>query len=171
MERLWAPWRMEFILGENAKSVPGAANDGCVLCALPKETDGPENLILWRGERIYVVMNKFPYSNGHLMVVPFRHVGDYEDLTEEEGAELFRLSRRCVAILRKSLKAHGFNVGLNLGKAAGAGIEPHLHLHIVPRWEGDHNFMPVLGDVRVIPEHIQATYAGLRDLFLTHARK
>ena len=163
MDRLWAPWRMEFILDEKAKS--GEGGSGCVLCDLQKTDDGPDNLILCRGDLTFVVMNKYPYSNGHLMVVPLRHVGDFETLTGEEGSELFRMSQRCLAALREATKAHGFNVGLNLGKAAGAGIEPHLHLHIVPRWEGDHNFMPVLGDTRVIPEHIEATYETLRKSF------
>ncbi len=166
MDRLWAPWRMEFILDDSAKSGDEGGAPCCVLCELQKTDDGPGNLILCRGDLTFVVMNKYPYSNGHLMVVPLRHVGDFETLTGEEGSELFRMSQNCIAVLRKATKAHGFNVGLNLGKAAGAGIEPHLHLHIVPRWEGDHNFMPVLSDVRVIPEHIEATYETLRKVFL-----
>lgn len=165
MERLWAPWRMEFILNSKSNSGEEGGGSRCVLCGLQEMEDGPGNLILCRGGRSFVVMNKYPYSNGHLMVVPMRHVGDFEELSEEEGAELFRLSQRCITVLRENLKAHGFNVGFNLGKAAGAGIEPHLHLHVVPRWEGDHNFMTVLGDVRVIPEHIEATYMTLRKAF------
>ncbi len=169
MDRLWAPWRMEFILNENAKSGEGDGSSGCVLCGLRQMDDGPGNLILCRGALTYIVMNKYPYSNGHLMVVPHRHVGDFEELTEEEGSELFRMNQRCITVLRENMKTHGFNVGYNLGKAAGAGIEPHLHLHIVPRWEGDHNFMPVLSDVRVIPEHLEATYEALRKSFVKFA--
>ncbi len=156
---------MEFILSENSKSNEGEPSR-CVLCDLQEADDGPDNLFLCRGGLTFVIMNKYPYSNGHLMVVPLRHVKDFEALTEEEGSELFRMCQRCITILRENTKAHGFNVGFNLGRAAGAGIEPHLHLHIVPRWEGDHNFMPVLGDVRVIPEHIEATYLTLRKSFL-----
>ncbi len=153
---------MEYILREN-KSTGEGGGPGCILCDLAKEEDGPGNLILRRGNLAYVVMNKYPYSNGHLMVVPYRHEKDFDALSEEEGAEIFRLGQMCVALLRRALSAQGFNMGLNLGKPAGAGIDPHLHFHVIPRWEGDHNFMTVVGEVRTIPEHIQATYEGLHE--------
>ncbi len=143
----------------------GGAPSACVFCGLLDGEDGEENLILQRGEWAYVVMNRYPYTNGHLMVVPIRHVEDYEGLGEEECREIFAFSQKCVGVLRKRLKAHGFNVGLNLGRSAGAGIAGHLHMHVVPRWEGDHNLMPVLGDVRVIPGSLETTYNQLRPDF------
>ena len=146
-------------------SRPDAGEGTCIFCGLTGEPDGPGNLILHRGRLAYVIMNKFPYSNGHLMVVPFRHVKDIEELNADEGGEIFLLAQRCVASLRAGLKAQGFNLGFNLGRPAGAGIDDHLHLHVVPRWEGDHNFMPVLGEVRVIPEHMAQTYAALHEAF------
>ncbi|MDA1001118.1 MAG: HIT domain-containing protein [bacterium] len=164
MKRLWAPWRMDFILGKS-EGQKGGGPAPCVLCSLLRKADGPENLVLFRGEVSYVIMNKYPYTNGHLMVVPLRHVQHMDELTPEEGAEMFRLAQKVVAVLREKLGAHGFNVGFNLGKAAGAGIDEHLHMHIVPRWEGDHNFMPILGEVRVIPEHLEETYRHLQGAF------
>ena len=166
MKRLWAPWRMEYLHDDKSSSgAPQGEEDSCVFCGLLNEEDGPGNLILHRSGLAYVVLNKYPYSNGHLMVVPNRHVQEFDALSDEEGAEIFRLTQKSIAILRRVLGAHGFNAGLNLGKAAGAGIAPHLHLHVVPRWEGDHNLMPVIGDIRVIPEHIEATYENLRAVF------
>lgn len=157
---------MEYILREKPGSTP-QARDGksCIFCNLQREKDGPENLVLYRSEAAYVVMNKFPYSNGHLLVVPVRHEKDFEALSDAEGTEIFQLGQKCIAVLRKALNAQGFNLGLNLGNAAGAGIAPHLHLHVVPRWKNDHNFMTVIGDVRVIPEHIKTTYGNLRQGF------
>lgn len=162
MERLWAPWRREFVVKGGS-----GEGDGCIFCALPAGGggDGPGNLILHRGRSAYVVMNKYPYSNGHLMVVPFRHTDDFTDLRPEEASEVFHLAQRCVAALRERMRAHGFNVGFNLGKAAGAGIEEHVHLHVVPRWEGDHNLMTILGETRVIPESLNSTYETLRPAF------
>ncbi|MBI1724661.1 MAG: HIT domain-containing protein [Candidatus Tectomicrobia bacterium] len=163
MERLWAPWRREFV-AKGASSGEGRSG-GCIFCALLGADDGPENLILHRGRCAYVVLNKYPYSSGHLMVVPLRHTADFTDLRAEEVAEMLLLAQRCVAALRERMSAHGCNVGFNLGKAAGAGIEEHVHLHVVPRWEGDHNFMAVLGEVRVIPEGLHSTYETLRPAF------
>ena len=159
MERLWAPWRREFVV-RGASS--GEGKGGCIFCELMKGDDGPGNLILHRGHSAYVVLNKYPYSNGHMMVVPFRHTDDFTDLRPEEAGEIFLLAQRCVAALRERLNAHGFNVGFNLGKAAGAGIEEHVHLHVVPRWEGDHNLMTILGGTRVIPESLDSAYETLR---------
>ncbi|MEE9274950.1 MAG: HIT domain-containing protein [bacterium] len=163
MDRLWAPWRMEFILERVKGSGNGEAP--CILCGVLEAEDGPSNLILHRGRLAYIVLNKYPYSNGHLMVVPIRHVREFDALGAEEGAEIMALAQRCVAALREKLGAHGFNVGMNLGEAAGAGIEGHLHLHVVPRWRDDHNFMATIGDVRVIPEHIEETYKTLSASF------
>ncbi len=172
MEPLWAPWRMEYIHrdksaegGSAEASAEGKEEAGCIFCGLLKEEDGPANLVLHRSELAYVVLNKYPYSNGHLMVVPNRHVKEFEALGEEEGMAIFRLTQKCISILRQTHGAQGFNAGMNLGKAAGAGIDSHLHFHVVPRWEGDHNFRPVLGEVRVIPEHIESTYGNLKRAF------
>lgn len=129
---------------------------------LAAENDDERNLILWRGHHVFVIMNLYPYNNGHLMIVPFREVAEYEALTTEEQVELAQTIERCIRWLRKALSPEGFNVGINLGKAAGAGIPSHLHAHIVPRWSGDTNFMPAIGEVKVIPEAIYATYDKLR---------
>ncbi len=162
MERLWAPWRGEYVVRDAGRAQESSA---CVFCDLLEAEDGPENLILHRGAHAYVVMNRYPYANGHLMVVPMRHLEDYEALGEEECREIFALSQKCVGVLRKRVSAAGFNVGFNLGTSAGAGIAGHLHLHVVPRWEGDHNLMPVLGGVRVIPESLETTYERIRPDF------
>lgn len=167
MDRLWAPWRREFVMKAASPAPRGREGARCIFCGLPETGDGPENLILHRGCSAYVVMNKYPYSSGHLMVVPFRHEADFAALRPEEASEIILLAQECVAALRGRMNAHGFNVGFNLGKAAGAGIEEHVHLHVVPRWEGDHNFMHVLGEVRVIPEHLHSTYETLRPAFPT----
>lgn len=165
MERLWAPWRGEYVASGAVSERDGRTPSPCVFCGLLEGEDGEENLILHRGERAYVVMNRYPYTNGHLMVVPIRHAEDYEGLGAEECREIIALSQKCVGVLRKRLKAHGFNVGLNLGRSAGAGIAGHLHMHVVPRWEGDHNIMPVLGGVRVIPGSLETTYNQFRPDF------
>ena len=155
---------MKYIKGED-KGRPEGLGTECVLCGLQKSEDGPENLILFRGARAFVILNRFPYTNGHVMIVPNRHVRNFEMLDSEEGSEIFRLAQRAVAVLREKLDAQGFNMGMNLGTMAGAGIDSHLHLHIVPRWEGDTNFMPVIGEVRVIPEHHTETYEALLSAF------
>ncbi len=156
MKRLWAPWRMEYILQEKKK--------GCFFCQGLRERKDEENLILYRGKLALVMMNRFPYNNGHLMVVPKRHCRRLEDLSAKEGHELFRLLQVSLQLLRSNLNPDGFNVGLNLGKAAGAG-EEHLHVHIVPRWAGDSNYMPVLGETKVISQHLAETYRNLRSGF------
>ena len=154
METLWAPWRMEYILGNKA--------EGCVFCRAAEDGDG---LTLYTGKRVLVVMNKFPYTNGHLLVSPIRHLASLEELTFGEMGDLMGTVAGAVAILKKTMAPEGFNVGLNLGKAAGAGVADHLHVHIVPRWQGDVNAMTVLADVRVIPEHIQTTFDRLKPHF------
>ncbi len=157
MERLWAPWRLEYIVGEK--------EEGCIFCEFPKRGDDTKHLILHRGALVYIIMNAFPYSNGHLLVAPYRHVGDISELTDEECREIMLLARKCCQVLREAVRPDGFNLGINLGTAAGAGIADHVHMHIVPRWNGDTNFMPVLADVKVIPEALEATYAKLKPLF------
>ena len=158
---------MEYIQEDKTSSgAPQGEADGCVFCGLLDEEDGPGNLILHRSRLAYVVLNRYPYANGHLMIVPRRHVQEFDALSQEEGAEIFRLTQKSIVIMRRVLGPHGFNAGMNLGKAAGAGIAQHLHFHVIPRWEGDHNLMPIIGDIRVIPEHIETTYRNLRADFL-----
>ncbi len=157
MDTLWAPWRMNFIEGKAGKE------DGCVFCnriRLPRER-WREYGVLDVGPHTMVLMNRYPYANGHLLVIPVRHCQDLSALPEDEYMDLTRVLRLSVERMRKALNPQGFNVGMNLGSAAGAGIADHLHFHIVPRWNGDHNFMPVIGDVRVMPEYLEATYDRL----------
>jgi ATP adenylyltransferase len=139
----------------------GVDQPGCIFCSEPGASD-EESLIVHRGQRCYVLMNLYPYSSGHLMVAPFRHVAEPGDLDADERAELWELLDRALAVLREALSPHGFNAGLNIGRVAGAGVEDHLHLHVVPRWNGDTNFMPVLADVKVMPEHLRRTAERIR---------
>jgi len=164
MRQLWAPWRIKYIL-EADKA------DGCIFCDKPKEDRDEENLILYRGRKCFVMMNKFPYNNGHLMIAPYRHTADLAGLLPEEREELMALAGMSVEILERVLSAQGFNIGMNLGRVAGAGIDQHLHLHVVPRWSGDTNFMPILGDVKVISEALEETYRKLRSGFEDLARR
>lgn len=156
MLTLWAPWRMEYIAGDKSS--------GCILCEKPKEGRDSENFILFRGEAVFIIMNIFPYNSGHLLIAPYRHIDTLALLTKEEAAELMAFAQKSEKVLKETLKAEGFNLGINLGKAAGAGIEGHIHLHVVPRWNGDTNFMPILGETKVIPEYLSSTYLKL----LTH---
>jgi ATP adenylyltransferase len=158
MKVLWAPWRMGYILAENKA-------DGCIFCPGADRSADQERLILHVGPRTMVVMNRFPYNNGHLLVAPVKHVSSLERLNQDETLGLLLMVRKSIEILKQVMKPDGFNVGLNLGHVAGAGMENHMHFHIVPRWKGDTNFMTVIEDVRVIPEHIKATYAKLVPLF------
>ncbi|MBN1848603.1 MAG: HIT domain-containing protein [Deltaproteobacteria bacterium] len=158
MKVLWAPWRMEYILSDK-KDIP------CIFCPGQDRTKDEDRLILYVGILTMVMMNKYPYNNGHLLVAPIRHLSDMEALTDEESLDLLLTVRRVIAILKKTMNPEGFNVGLNLGQVAGAGVEDHMHFHIVPRWNGDNNFMTVLGDVRMIPEHIRDTYRKLKPYF------
>ncbi len=157
MKVLWAPWRMEYILGEDK-------TPGCIFCPQPGE-DLAERLILFTGRLTRVMMNKYPSINGHLLISPLRHVPGLDDLTREELLDLQLKLRDSLNILKKAMSPHGFNVGLNLGIVAGAGVESHLHFHVVPRWNGDTNFIPVFAEVRVIPEHFRETYQRLAPLF------
>jgi ATP adenylyltransferase len=159
VDRLWSPWRMEYI--EAAK----AGAEGCIFDELPAKGDDEAALILARGEHGFVVMNTFPYNPGHLMVAPFRHTGDFGDLRVEELADLDRLLQGSIRALREEMEPHGFNVGMNIGRVAGAGFPDHLHWHVVPRWNGDTNFMPVVGQTRVLPELLEETYRKLAPRF------
>ena len=157
MDKLWAPWRMEYILSDKS--------DGCIFCDKPKETNDRENLILWRGEQSFIIMNFYPYNNGHLMVVPYDHIGDLMSLNESQNAELMAGIAKCTDILQRLFKPDGYNIGMNLGRVAGAGIDDHLHFHVVPRWSGDTNFMPILGHIKVISEGLWETYDKLYPFF------
>ncbi len=154
METMWAPWRMEYILGDKA--------DGCIFC---KALSTDDDLTLYKGPETMVVMNKYPYINGHLLVAPVRHVSGLSRLNGQEKELLLATVDKSVEILKTVMQPDGFNVGLNLGRVAGAGVEEHLHFHIVPRWFGDVNALTVFADVRVIPEHIKATFSNLKPLF------
>lgn len=158
MKTLFAPWRMRWIR-EGGRMGEG----GCILCDLGSRSPGDESGVLEKGPLAFSVLNRFPYTAGHLMVVPLRHVASPADLTADEWMEIHRLMGRCLRALERSLRPHGFNVGINLGRAAGAGIEDHCHLHVVPRWEGDHNFLTVLGEARVVPEDLPETRRRLME--------
>ena len=158
MEDIWAPWRMEYI-------ERGESDEGCFLCDARDSSDDRGHLVLDRRAEAFLIMNRYPYTNAHLMAVPNRHVADLESLTPNEIAELMRLVQDSVGILKGAVAAQGFNVGINLGRVAGAGVADHLHIHIVPRWLGDTNFMPVCSDFKVISEHIVATYDRLKPYF------
>jgi ATP adenylyltransferase len=160
-QRLWTPHRMAYIQGENKPSGPGA-EDGCPFCLIPAKSD-EDGLVLARGEHVYAVLNLYPYNGGHLMVVPFRHVADYPGLTGEETSELAGFTKRAMQTLREASGAQGFNIGMNQGAVAGAGIAAHLHQHVVPRWGGDTNFMPVVGHTRVLPQLLAETREMLAD--------
>jgi ATP adenylyltransferase len=158
MRNLWAPWRIDYILGKEKQ-------EGCLFCAKQSSDDDEENLIVHRTDGAFTIMNKYPYNNGHLLVLPYKHVADICMLSPEENCNLIEEVRRAIEALREVMRPQGFNVGLNLGTAAGAGIEEHVHYHVVPRWHGDINMMPVLADIHVIPEHLRSTGAKLRKAF------
>ncbi len=159
MERLWAPWRLEYISSADDQS-------GCVFCAAV-EGDDEEKLVVHRGARALVLLNKFPYTSGHVMVAPQRHVGDFGELDDEEVLEAHRLASTAIGALAETYGPQGYNLGWNLGRVAGAGVLDHVHLHVVPRWAGDTNFMPVLADIRVIPEFLQDTRRKLAGVWPT----
>lgn len=161
MERLWAPWRMDYISGCDKTN-----QSDCIFCLRELAAEDDARLVVWRGENACVLMNRYPYNNGHLMVAPFRHTHTLSELSEAEVLEMHRLTLRAQAALTETMCPHGFNIGYNLGRDAGAGITDHLHLHVVPRWQGDTNFMPVLAEVRTIPQHLETSWRMLRDAFL-----
>ncbi len=161
MENLWAPWRMEYIM----KAKDGE-EEPCIFCSRIEQNKDEENLILHRGHSAFIIMNRFPYNNGHLMVVPNRHNGEILKLKSEEQMELSQLIQISVKILDEVMKPHGYNIGMNLGRVAGAGVEDHLHYHVVPRWNGDTNFMPIIGDTKVVSEALIKSYQKLRKAIL-----
>ena len=157
MRQIWAPWRMEYIQMQKSQ--------GCILCEKPGQNNDAANYILHRGEKNFVIMNTYPYNPGHLMIAPYRHVASLEELTDEERHEHIDMVSRSIEVLKQVFSPAGFNLGTNIGKAAGAGIVDHVHTHVVPRWQGDVNFMPVLADTRVIPQALVETYQKLKDKF------
>jgi ATP adenylyltransferase len=157
MERLWAPWRMEYI-----GSAREGKDEGCLFCEKPKEGDDEKALILARTELSFAMLNAFPYNSGHLMIAPFRHVGELEEVKGDELLDMQQLLQRCIKALKEAIQPEGFNIGMNLGAVAGAGIPDHLHWHVVPRWTGDTNFMPVIGETKVLPEFLLQTYRRIR---------
>jgi len=162
MNHLWSPWRSEYIEGFKEKK----KSDACVLCELAgKSVDDLENLLVNKGKLTYTVLNLFPYNNGHLMIVPVRHLDGFLSLTEEENLEIMKKTQAAYKALTEVLKPEGFNIGANIGKISGAGIDEHLHFHIVPRWNGDTNFMPVLGEVKVISQDLLITKKRLLEAY------
>lgn len=159
MKQLWAPWRMEYILSEMDRP------QGCIFCSFSAENDDPKNLIPYRSDKCFVILNKFPYNNGHVMVVPFQHTGDVLDLGDDVLLDMQRTIQKTVQAIRNVMHPHAMNIGMNLGRSAGAGIDEHLHYHIVPRWDGDTNFMPILTGTKVVSESLQATWQKLYEEF------
>lgn len=159
IKTIWAPWRMQYILSEKT--------GGCIFCDLPKQDKerDRDNLILYRSSHNFVIMNRYPYNNGHIMVVPYFHTPSFDGLTDETLLDFMKVTHYSVNCLKKAFMPEGFNIGINIGKVAGAGLEEHMHLHMVPRWAGDTSFMTVFGEVRVVPEHIMSTYDKLFAVF------
>jgi ATP adenylyltransferase len=153
MQRLWAPWRSKYVKSKKEK--------GCIFCLKPKAKKDKENYIVKRGKHAFVILNIYPYNNGHAMIAPYRHVGELDKLKKEELIEIMELTQEMIRRLKKVLKPHAFNCGFNLGDVAGAGYADHLHIHIVPRWQGDTNFIPVIGDTKVIPQSLNDLYDRL----------
>jgi len=154
MKHIWSPWRLEYL---TMKKQPG-----CIFCNAMESSDDRENLVLYRGELAFLILNRFPYNNGHLMVVPYAHVSSPEELEPAALTEMMLLLNRSLAALKSAMQPEGFNTGMNLGRVAGAGVEDHVHIHVVPRWLGDTNFMPVVGDMRVVPQTWRQTYDQLK---------
>lgn len=157
MERLWAPWRMDYILSDE--------KDGCFICRALEEDRDRENLLVWREEHALCICNRYPYNNGHLLIAPLRHISDVTELSEAELHAIMRLTQTAVQALRRLMHPDGFNIGMNLGKCAGAGLEEHVHQHIVPRWVGDTNFMPILSSTKIIPQALADFYDTFKPVF------
>ena len=153
MDKLWAPWRIQYVQAAKTKS--------CIFCLKPKQKKDKKNYIVERKHYLYSLLNIYPYNNGHIMIAPYRHVGDLDQLTDKEQTEMMTFITATTGKLKKVLKTHGFNIGFNIGKAAGAGYESHIHVHIVPRWTGDTNFMPVISDAKVISQSLEDLYRML----------
>jgi ATP adenylyltransferase len=158
--RIWAPWRLAYVSDASKDN-----EEECIFCAKPREDDDEANLIVHRGERCFVILNLFPYTNGHLMIAPYEHLGRLQDLAPETTAEVMSLAQRAMAGLERTYEPHGYNVGFNQGRVAGAGFEHHIHMHVVPRWGGDTNFMPVIADTKVMPQTLEESYEALRGSF------
>jgi ATP adenylyltransferase len=156
-ERIWAPWRLPYV-----KDAAKDSEEECIFCAKPAAEDDEANLIVHRGKRCFVILNLFPYTNGHLMVAPYEHIPTLPDVDAETLAELMALAQRAMVALDEKYAPHGYNVGFNQGRVAGAGFEHHIHMHVVPRWGGDTNFMPVLADARVLPQSLEESYRTLK---------
>ena len=161
MDQLWAPWRMDYILDAKGES------DGCIFCDLPGQNKDKENLIVYRSEKSFVMLNKFPYNNGHAMVIPYQHMAEYTALADAVLLDIQVVIKKTVRAIQASMQPHGLNIGLNLGRTAGAGIDDHIHYHIVPRWNGDTNFMPVISGTKVVSEALEQTWQKLTDQFST----
>ncbi len=159
-QRIWAPWRLKYV-----KDASKDVELDCIFCAKRAEDDDEANLIVHRGELCFVILNLFPYTNGHLMVAPYEHVGTLPDLDTQTAAEMMALAQRGMRALEAAYAPHGYNVGFNQGRVAGAGVEHHIHMHVVPRWGGDTNFMPVLADTRVMPQSLPDSYAAVKERF------
>jgi ATP adenylyltransferase len=159
-QRIWAPWRLAYV-----KDASKDVEQECIFCVKPAAGDDEANLIVHRGERCFVILNLFPYTNGHLMVAPYEHTGSLTDLDAPTLAELMGLGQRAITVLEREYRPHGFNIGFNQGRVAGAGVEHHIHMHVVPRWGGDTNFMHVLGDTRVMPQSLEQSYEALKGTF------
>jgi ATP adenylyltransferase len=157
MQQIWSPWRIDYVRSPKP--------DGCVFCGAPERDSEEKSLILFRGEHSYVMMNRYPYTNGHLMVIPYAHIAMLTEVPGPAQIEMLQEINMCIEVLRETMQPHGFNVGLNLGESAGAGIEDHLHFHIVPRWSGDTNFMPVIGGANIIVEGLRDCFARLKPAF------
>jgi len=155
-EKLWAPWRMKYI-----ERIDVENDVKCIFCEKPKEDDDKRNYIIYRGKKCFAILNIFPYNNGHLLVVPYEHTSEIKDLDSETMLELMKTINIVIEVIKKTMRPDGFNIGINLGRTAGAGIKEHLHIHIVPRWNGDTNFMPVIGNTKVISESLEDTYEKL----------
>ncbi|MDD5766248.1 MAG: HIT domain-containing protein [Candidatus Marinimicrobia bacterium] len=156
-DKLWAPWRIEYIINPKEES--------CFFCKYSSENNDRKRLILFRGKNAFVIMNFFPYNNGHIMITPYLHTSEFSELNSETKLEMFNLIESSTKIIREEMRADGFNIGINLGSVAGAGVKDHLHIHVVPRWNGDTNFMPVTAGTKVISEGLEETWEKLRDRF------
>jgi ATP adenylyltransferase len=167
MERLYAPWRMAYVDQPDKDAAPSSPT-GCIFCDKAAQSDDTGNLIVYRGVSAFVLLNLFPYNNGHVMVAPYRHTASLDDLDDAATLEMLTLAKEAQAALQAAFHPEGYNLGMNLGKAAGAGIADHLHLHIVPRWNGDTNFMPVLGEVKVLPDALQSSADKIRNAWPGH---
>ena len=159
-QRLWAPWRLAYV-----KDAAKDSEVDCIFCAKPAEDDDEANLIVHRGERCFVILNLFPYTNGHLMVAPYEHIGRLQEIPPSTLTEMMELAQKAMDRLEHAYEPHGYNVGFNQGRVAGAGVEHHIHMHVVPRWAGDNNFMPVIADTKVMPQSIEQSYEALEGAF------